>query len=144
MKKAIVGLLFLALGALANDSQTSLTGLQKEYKLTDAQVSELKNSGLPNSQLAMVAGLYSKLPQGSTVTMSDILKMRGDHMGWGEIAKKLGLPPKDIGQAVAAEHRQNNKNKHDDERADDRTSRHEDRENDRKDRDERHNHGKGG
>jgi hypothetical protein len=86
-----------------------------------------------------VARLFSDLPKGSTTTMDDILKMRQEqHMGWGEIAKKLGVPPKEIGQAIAAEHRQNEKHNDRDMR-DDRRADREDRADSHKDKD----HGKG-
>lgn len=146
MKTLTLSLLFFAFSAVAaENSASTLSNLQTEYKLTDAQVTSLKNSGLPNPQLAMVAGMYSKLPKDSTTTVDDILKMRADHMGWGEIAKKLGLPPREIGQAVAAEHRQNGdkQDKHHEladraSRRDERNAAHADRSENRKN----HDHGK--
>jgi hypothetical protein len=134
----LMSLLFLSVGAMAADA-AHVEKLQTEYKLTDAQAASLKNSGLPDSQLAVAARLFTDLPKGSTTTIDDILKMRQEqHMGWGEIAKKLGVPPKEIGQAIAAEHRQNEKH-NDREMKDDRRADREDRADSHKDKD----HGKG-
>jgi hypothetical protein len=99
-----------------------LANLQKEYKLTDAQVASLKNSGLPDPQMAMVARLSSK----SGASINDILKMRSDKMGWGEIAKKLGVPPGEIGRAVAESRHDAHDKRHDDKDGD-RDDRHADR-----------------
>jgi hypothetical protein len=73
--------------------------LKTKYHLSDAQIQTMKDSGLTFPQIAMVSTLSEK----SGKPMDDILKMRTtDKMGWGKIAKELGIAPKEIGQSVAA------------------------------------------
>lgn len=71
--------------------------LKKTYSLTDEQIKTLKDSGLSSPQLAMVA----QLSKSSQKPLEEVLKMRTEQKkGWGEIAKELGIPPKEIGQSV--------------------------------------------
>jgi len=71
--------------------------LKKTYNLTDEQLKTLHNSGLSSPQLAMVA----QLAKSSNKPLEDVLKMRTEQkMGWGEIAKSLGVHPSEIGHAV--------------------------------------------
>lgn len=75
-----------------------VTKLKTKYNLTDEQVTKLQTSSISKPQMAMVAELAQK----SNKSIDEILKMRIDEkMGWGKIAKELGLPPKTIGQSVS-------------------------------------------
>ena len=72
--------------------------LKTKYNLTDEQVTKLQTSSISKTQMAMVAELAQK----SNKSIDDVLKMRiDDKMGWGKIAKELGLHPKTIGQSVS-------------------------------------------
>jgi len=72
--------------------------LKSQYKLTDEQIKSMQDKGLTYPQMAMASALAEK----SGKTLDTILKMRvDDKMGWGKIAKELGVPPKEIGQSVA-------------------------------------------
>lgn len=72
--------------------------LKEEYHLSDEQIVKMKDSGIANPQMAMIARLAEK----SGKTIDEVLKMRIEgKMGWGQIAKELGVSPKEIGQAVA-------------------------------------------
>jgi hypothetical protein len=73
--------------------------IQKKYSLTPEQMKSLENSGLSGPQLAFAA----EAAKASGKSIDEVLHMRtGDKMGWGEIAKKLGLPPGSLGKSVAA------------------------------------------
>jgi hypothetical protein len=73
--------------------------LKTQHKLTDEQIQTMKSKGLTYPQMAMVSSLSEK----SGKSIDDVLKMRTeDKMGWGKIAKELGVPPKEIGQSVAS------------------------------------------
>ncbi|MEZ0390726.1 MAG: hypothetical protein ACAH59_00825, partial [Pseudobdellovibrionaceae bacterium] len=73
--------------------------LKSKHHLTDAQIQAMRDGGLTYPQMAMA----SRLSEKSGKTVDDILKMRNDeNMGWGKIAKELGISPKEIGQSVAA------------------------------------------
>jgi hypothetical protein len=72
--------------------------LKDKYSLTDAQIQTMKDKGISSPQMAMVAGLAAK----SGKTIDEVLKMRtDDKMGWGKIAKTLGVHPGEIGKSVA-------------------------------------------
>lgn len=72
--------------------------LKTKYNLTDEQVTKLQTSSISRPQMAMVAELAQK----SNKSIDDVLRMRiEDKMGWGKIAKELGLHPKTIGQSVS-------------------------------------------
>lgn len=76
-----------------------LSSIKTQYKLTDAQVQTLKDSGISYPQMAMTASLADK----SGKSIDEVLKMRTESkMGWGKIAKELGVHPKEIGQSVAS------------------------------------------
>jgi len=71
--------------------------LKDKYALTDEQIKTLKDSGISYPHLAMVA----QLSKSSEKPLEDVLKMRTEQkMGWGKIAKELGVHPKEIGQSV--------------------------------------------
>ncbi|UOF01271.1 hypothetical protein [Bdellovibrio reynosensis] len=80
--------------------------LKEKYSLTDEQLQAMKDSKISESQFAVVGALS----KASGKTVDEILKMRTeDKMGWGKIAKELGVAPKEIGQAVSGMHRQDEK-----------------------------------
>lgn len=71
--------------------------LKEKYSLTDEQIKTLRESGISYPQLAMA----SQLSKTSQKPLEEVLKMRTEQkMGWGKIAKELGVPPKEIGQSV--------------------------------------------
>jgi hypothetical protein len=73
--------------------------IQTKYALTDEQMKSLKDSGLSYPQIAKVA----QLAKSSTKPIGDVLAMRIDQkMGWGKIAKALGVHPGELGQAVSS------------------------------------------
>lgn len=72
--------------------------LQRKYSLTDEQMQSLNNSKLPDSQKAQVA----QLAKSSGKSIDEVLKMRTeDKIGWGKIAKTLGVHQGEIGKAVS-------------------------------------------
>jgi hypothetical protein len=76
--------------------------VQTKYNLTDAQMKSMTDAGIKGPQLAITA----ELAKASGKTTDEIIKMRTtDKMGWGKIAKTLGVPPSTIGQSVSALHR---------------------------------------
>ncbi|WP_374030065.1 hypothetical protein [Bdellovibrio bacteriovorus] len=77
--------------------------LKEKYNLTDEQIQAMKDSKISESQFAVVGAMAKE----SGKTVEEILKMRTeDKMGWGKIAKELGLHPKMIGQSVSSMQRQ--------------------------------------
>lgn len=76
--------------------------LQKKYNFTDEQMKVLTDSKLPESQLAMVSQLVTTSTD-KTMTIDQVLKMRLEQkMGWGKIAKELGVPEGSLGAAVSS------------------------------------------
>ena len=73
--------------------------VQKKYSLTDAQMKTLGDAKLSENEAVRVAH-FAKL---SGKSIEEILKMKGEMKGngWGNLAKELGINPKEIGQAVA-------------------------------------------
>lgn len=72
--------------------------LKSTYSLTDSDIQAMKDKGMGYPQMAIVSGLAAK----SGKTRDEIIAMRKDQkMGWGKIAKTLGIAPKEIGQSVA-------------------------------------------
>ncbi len=81
----------------AQESWTS--NVKTKYALTDEQMTQLNNAGIKGPHLAFTA----ELAKASGKTVEEITQMRTtEKMGWGAIAKKLGLPPGSIGQSVAS------------------------------------------
>jgi hypothetical protein len=79
--------------------ETYITELKEKYSLTDEQVKQMQDQGLTNPQLAMAA----QLAQTSGKPLEDVLKMRTEQkMGWGKIAKELGVAPSEIGKSVSS------------------------------------------
>jgi hypothetical protein len=82
----------------SKDQSKWLTTLKDQHHLTDEQIKAMKDKGIAYPQMAMVATLSEK----SGKSIDDILKMRTEQkMGWGKIAKELGVPPKELGHSVA-------------------------------------------
>lgn len=83
----------------STEADNSWNGLlQRKYSLTDEQMQSLNNSKLPDSQKAQVA----QLAKSSGKSIDEVLKMRTeDKMGWGKIAKTLGVHPGELGKAVS-------------------------------------------
>lgn len=73
--------------------------VKTKYSLTDAQMKSLETAGLHGPQLAITAELVKQ----SGKTIDEVIQMRTtEKMGWGAIAKKLGLPPSTIGKSVSS------------------------------------------
>lgn len=73
--------------------------LKTKYNLTDAQIQGMKDQGLNYPQMAMTSALAEK----SGKSIDEVIKMRTEgKMGWGKIAKELGVPPKEIGHSVSS------------------------------------------
>ena len=72
--------------------------LQKKYSLSDEQMRVLTTSNLSDPQLAKVA----QLAKSSNTSIDSVLKMRFEQkMGWGKIAKTLGVHPGELGRAAS-------------------------------------------
>lgn len=72
--------------------------LKDKFGLTDAQLKTMHDKGMNNQQITMAAALSKE----SGKTVDEIVKMRTeDKMGWGKIAKELGVKPGTIGQSIA-------------------------------------------
>ncbi len=77
--------------------------VQTRYQLTDAEIKMLQASTISHSQYDKVG----RLAQASGKSIEEVLKMRTEQkMGWGKIAKTLGVDPKELGQSVADAHRE--------------------------------------
>lgn len=71
--------------------------LKAKFNLTDEQIKTMQSQGMNYPQMAITASLAQK----SGKTIDEVTKMRTEgKMGWGAIAKELGVPPKEIGQSV--------------------------------------------
>ena len=70
--------------------------IQSKYELNDDEMKKLEDSGLNHAQQTKAA----KLASSSGKSVEEVLKMRTeDKMGWGQIAKKLGVHPGALGKA---------------------------------------------
>jgi hypothetical protein len=79
--------------------ETWASGVQAKYSLTDAQMKSLSDAGLKGPHLAFAA----ELAKASGKSIDEVIAMRTtEKMGWGAIAKKLGVPPGSLGQSVAS------------------------------------------
>lgn len=84
------------------------TKLKSRYTLTDVELKKLHEAGLNGAQITVAAQISSS----AGVPIEEIVKMRTQQkMGWGEIAKTLGVPPKEIGESISAMHRNDRFNK---------------------------------
>ena len=69
--------------------------LQSKYNLSPEQMKSLTDSKLPKSQYGKVA----QLSKSSGKSIDEVLKMRTEQkMGWGKIAKTLGVHPGELGR----------------------------------------------
>jgi hypothetical protein len=87
--------------ALADSAKSAnfVDALKTKYSLTDEQVKAMQDKGLNNPQMAIV----SQLATSSGKSIDEVMKMRvDDKMGWGEIAKALGVHPGEIGKSIAS------------------------------------------
>ncbi len=110
--------------------------VQKKYNLTDAQMESMTTKGMKGPELAKVA----QLAESSKKPIAEIVAMRTEQkMGWGKIAKTLGVAPKELGQAVSGMHH----DKHEDKREDKREDREARRQEHDMKKEERGNKGKG-
>lgn len=106
--------------SLSEDSKKAnyVEALQAKYTLSDEQIKSMQDQGMNNQQMTMAA----QLSQSSDKPLADILKMRNEQkMGWGKIAKELGVHPGEIGKGVASMRHDLHKDKHEaraDKRAD--------------------------
>lgn len=101
--------------------------LQAKYNLSPEQMKSLTDSNLPDSQLVKVA----QLSKSSGKSIDEVLKMRNEQkMGWGKIAKILGVHPGELGRAnseMKKEGHEKHKDKHDDKREDKREEKREEK-----------------
>ena len=73
--------------------------VQSKYNLSEAQMKAMSDAGIKGPHLAMTAQLAAS----SGKPVEDIIKMRTeDKMGWGKIAKTLGVQPGEIGKSVSS------------------------------------------
>ncbi|MEK2644154.1 hypothetical protein [Bdellovibrio sp. BCCA] len=113
----LAGALINPLGAYAEDeaantepvatqeasTSDNLAKLKEKYGFTDEQIKAMQDSKISESQYSMVGALAKE----SGKSVDEILKMRTEQkMGWGKIAKELGVDPKVLGQSVSSMHRQ--------------------------------------
>lgn len=75
------------------------SAIQTKYSYTDEQMKAYSDSGINYAQLAKA----SEMAKLSGKTTDEVLKMRQEQkMGWGKIAKELGVKPGELGKSVAA------------------------------------------
>jgi len=83
--------------AAVKDRPEWSASLKTKFNLTDEQIKTMQSQGMNFPQMAITAGLAQK----SGKTIDEVTKMRTEgKMGWGAIAKELGVAPKEIGQSV--------------------------------------------
>lgn len=100
--------------------------IKEKYSLSDDQLKVMHDKGMNDQQITIAA----QLSKDSGKTIEEVTKMRTeDKMGWGKIAKQLGVPPKQIGQGVASMHHELNEEK--DEKRDDKKEAREDKQEER-------------
>ena len=119
--------------------------LEEKYGLSEQQIQDLHKKGLNDSQITIAA----QLAKSSGKSIDDVVKMRLDQkMGWGKIAKELGVPPREIGQSISSMHHDLHKKHKEHETREDRAERKEHREERKEERADRKaersgKHGKG-
>jgi hypothetical protein len=73
--------------------------VQTKYSLTDEQMKKMSDAGIKGPHLAFTAELAKQ----SGKSVEEIAAMRTtEKMGWGAIAKKLGVHPGALGQSVSS------------------------------------------
>ena len=83
-------------GAVEVDKSKWHDQIKEKYSLSDEDMKKLEDSGMNHAQQAKAAHLASK----SDKSLDEVLKMRiEDKMGWGQIAKSLGVHPGELGKA---------------------------------------------
>ena len=86
--------------ALAADDTTAAPAPTEATTESTAVETEKDNNNIGDNDQTRV----SRLAELSGKTKEEILKMRTEQkMGWGAIAKALGVPPKELGQAIRAD-----------------------------------------
>lgn len=100
----IAGLLLVSGPVLAEETHGQVdwnSTLKNEYNLTDDQIKSMTDKGLAGNDMVRLARISTK----SGKPLDDVMKMRLEgKMGWGKIAKELGVHPSEIGHAVADAH----------------------------------------
>jgi hypothetical protein len=85
--------------------------LKTKYTLTDEQIKSMQDQGMNNQQMTMAA----QLSKSSEKPLEDVLKMRNEQkMGWGKIAKELGVHPGEIGKGISSMRHDLNKERRED------------------------------
>lgn len=80
------------------DKPDWVPALKEKYSLTDEQIKTMQDKGLNKPHMAFTA----QLAKSSGKSIDEIIKMRQEQkMGWGKIAKELGVAPAELGGAVA-------------------------------------------
>jgi hypothetical protein len=91
--------------------------LMEKYSLTEDQMKSLHDQGFNYPQI----GVIGQLAQSSGKTVEEIAKLRSEEkLGWGKIAKDLGVAPGEIGKSIAAlrhERIEQRKEKHEEKKA---------------------------
>lgn len=81
--------------ALATEATSA--EIQKQHQLTDDEIKLLETSSISHSQMGKVA----QLSKASGKSIEDVLRMRTEQkMGWGKIAKELGVHPSVLGKSA--------------------------------------------
>ncbi len=78
--------------------------LEKEFKVTDAQITSLRDQKLGYGEISTVFALAQKMGGINDTNLSKIMALRQGTpvMGWGEVAGKLGLK---LGPVVSSVHK---------------------------------------
>jgi len=85
------------------------TAIQEKYGLTSEQTADLRAKGFNNPQIAIL----SQLSKSSGKPLEEVVRMRQEEkMGWGRIAKELGVKPGEIGQSVSSMRKEIKKVRH--------------------------------
>ena len=80
------------------DKPDWVPALKEKYNLTDEQIKTMQDKGLNKPHMAFTA----QLAKSSGKSIDEVIKMRQEQkMGWGKIAKELGVAPGELGGAVA-------------------------------------------
>ncbi len=88
-----------------DEGRTAVIGrLEKEFKVTDAQITTLRDQKLGYGEISTVFALAQKMGGINDTNISKIMALRQGTpvMGWGEVAGKLGLK---LGPIVSSVHK---------------------------------------
>lgn len=117
MKNIILALLFVTTSGLvmsnsrAEDVKSGAwqEEVKTEYNLTDEQVKYLQDKGITGNDAVRIAS-FTKT---SGKTLEEVAAMRSEKkMGWGAIAKELGIHPSEIGHSVSRMHKKEKHENH--------------------------------